>query len=217
MEYTVIKKSRKEREYELKKAEIIKAAEKVFASGGYHGTTMAQISQASEYPLGTIYKFFSGKEQIYHDLVFTKGLELGDILIDITKNTLIPPGQRLMESLEACARFCQGNQNFIRIYVSERSNIDGALTPSLNKKINKLHGKLISLYQELFEEGIAKKEFKPYPSHQMAVMFTGIMTSIAWFWVTEEAGDPDSLSAFIKTVLDIFTHGITSDNNLQNY
>ncbi len=210
----MIKKSRKEREYELKKAEIIKAAEKVFAAGGYHGTTMAQISQASEYPLGTIYKFFSGKEQIYHDLVFTKGLELGDILIDITKNQDIQPSLRLMDSLRACAKFCQGNQNFIRIYVSERSNIDGALTPSLNKKINKLHDRLIALFQELFEEGIEKKEFKPYSAHQMAVMFTGIMTSIAWFWLTEEAGEPDALDAFIKTVLDIFTHGISSDNNL---
>jgi AcrR family transcriptional regulator len=68
-----------------KKNEIIRAAEQVFAAGGYHGTTMAQISQASEYPLGTIYKFFSGKEQIYHDLVLSKGIELGEILIGITK------------------------------------------------------------------------------------------------------------------------------------
>lgn len=210
----MINKSRKERENELKKSEILKAAERVFATGGYHGTTMAQISQASEYPLGTIYKFFAGKEQIYHDLVFTKGLELGDILIEITKNQEIRPSQRLMDSLRACADFCQGNQNFIRIYVSERSNIDGALTPSLNNKINKLHRRLIALFQDLFEEGIEKNEFKPYPSHQMAVMFTGLMTSIAWFWVTEEAGAPDALGAFIKTVLDIFTHGISSDNNL---
>lgn len=210
----MINKSRKERENELKKSEILKAAERVFATGGYHGTTMAQISQASEYPLGTIYKFFAGKEQIYHDLVFTKGLELGDILIEITKNHDARPSQRLMDSLRACADFCQGNQNFIRIYVSERSNIDGALTPSLNNKINKLHRRLIALFQDLFEEGIEKKEFKPYPSHQMAVMFTGLMTSIAWFWVTEEAGAPDALGAFIKTVLDIFTHGISSDNNL---
>ena len=132
---------------------------------------MAQISQASEYPLGTIYKFFSGKEQIYHDLVLSKGIELGEILIGITKNRETSPESRLMESLRACSSFCQGNQNFIRIYISERSNIDGALTPSLNNKINKLHGRLIALYEQLFEEGIEKGEFAPYPSHQMAVMF----------------------------------------------
>lgn len=211
----MIKKSRKERENEIKKIEIIRAAEKVFAAGGYHGTTMAQISQASEYPLGTIYKFFSGKEQIYHDLVFTKGLELGDILVGITRNRETSPGSRLRESLSACANFCQGNQNFIRIYISERSNIDGALTPSLNRKINTLHARLIALYQELFDEGIEKGEFRSCSSHQMAVMFTGIMTSIAWFWLTEEAGSPDKLESFIKTVFSIFTDGILAGRVLE--
>jgi hypothetical protein len=40
----------------------------------------------------------------------------------------------------------------------------------------------------------------------MAVMFTGIMTSTAWFWLTEEGGDPDKLESFIKTVFSIFTY-----------
>ena len=77
--------SRKEREKKRKREEILAAALSVFAQKGYHGATMAEISQVSEYPLGTIYKFFQGKERIYHEMVMETGVALGDILLDIIK------------------------------------------------------------------------------------------------------------------------------------
>ncbi len=44
--------TRKEREKKRKRDEILEASLSVFVQKGYHGATMAEISQASEYPPG---------------------------------------------------------------------------------------------------------------------------------------------------------------------
>jgi AcrR family transcriptional regulator len=72
--------TRKERDDKRKRREILAAALAVFAEGGFHNTTMARISKAAQYPLGTIYKYFPGKKEMYHDLVIERVHELGRIL-----------------------------------------------------------------------------------------------------------------------------------------
>ena len=83
---------------------------------------MATISQESQYPLGTIYKYFSGKKQIYYDLVMEKVNELGKILLKIADNKAMSVGDKLKECLFAKAMFYKSNNEFVRIYISERSN-----------------------------------------------------------------------------------------------
>ena len=59
------RKSRKERETELRRQIIIEAAEKLFLSEGYENTTMDEIARLSEYSKGTLYKYFKSKDELY--------------------------------------------------------------------------------------------------------------------------------------------------------
>ena len=59
------KKSRKEREHERKKDEILDAAETLFFSHGYEKTTINEIASSAEFAKGTIYLYFSAKAEIY--------------------------------------------------------------------------------------------------------------------------------------------------------
>jgi len=198
--------SRREREKQRKRREILEAAMTVFGRKGFHGTTMAEICQASEYPLGTIYKFFPGKEHIYHDLVVEKGHELGQLLLDIFKRKELSPAERLQECLLANADFFNQNKDFIRIYISERNNIDAILVPNLNRNINRMHEKMITLYSDLFQEGVATKEFKPLPSEELAILFSGLIQTTAWFCLT--ARDGRLLKEKFHTAFEVFTRGI---------
>ncbi|MDH4201157.1 MAG: TetR/AcrR family transcriptional regulator [Spirochaetia bacterium] len=58
-------KSRKEREHDRKRTEILEAAEKLFFSQGYEKTTINEIASTAEFAKGTIYLYFSGKAEIY--------------------------------------------------------------------------------------------------------------------------------------------------------
>lgn len=55
---------------ELTKEEIIQAAYALIIEQGYHGTSMRQIAGRSGIALGGIYNHFSGKEEIFREIVF---------------------------------------------------------------------------------------------------------------------------------------------------
>ena len=60
---------RKSRDRDERRAEIMKAATELFARKGYDGTTMAEIAEATRQAVGTLYKFFKDKHDLYQALV----------------------------------------------------------------------------------------------------------------------------------------------------
>lgn len=57
-------KERKKREYEDRKASILKAAEKVFFEKGLDAATIEDIAAEAELAKGTIYRYFKDKEEL---------------------------------------------------------------------------------------------------------------------------------------------------------
>ena len=68
----MVKTERKEREFNMRRAEILKQAEKVFATKGFHNVTMAEIADASGFSIGSLYQFFKGKEDLYITMISEK-------------------------------------------------------------------------------------------------------------------------------------------------
>ena len=68
----VEKPSRKEREYLVRREEILKAAEKVFAQNGFYNSTVAEIAKESEFAIGTLYQYFANKEELYYTMMIEK-------------------------------------------------------------------------------------------------------------------------------------------------
>ncbi|MCA9479776.1 MAG: helix-turn-helix transcriptional regulator, partial [Nitrospira sp.] len=67
---------RKQREYEARREEILSAAEGLFSQNGFFKTSMAEIAEAAQFAMGTLYKFFKNKEDIYISLVESKVEEM---------------------------------------------------------------------------------------------------------------------------------------------
>lgn len=196
--------TRKQRDDKRKRREILAAALAVFAEGGFHNTTMAQISKAAQYPLGTIYKFFPGKKEMYHDLVIERVHELGRILYDTAQKEELGVADRLLAALKAQARFYRDNQDVVKIYISERSNIDSVSMPHLNERVNRLHERMVQLFEHLFERGIQDGVFKPYPAREMAELFADIAHSAGWsgLFRDEDSNTSDQrLSMIFKMIL----------------
>ncbi|MFX0049611.1 MAG: TetR/AcrR family transcriptional regulator [Candidatus Hermodarchaeota archaeon] len=75
------KKSREERETELRQQIILEAAEKLFLSEGYEKTTMDEIARQSEYSKGTLYKYFKSKDELYLAI----GIKAYELIVDYTE------------------------------------------------------------------------------------------------------------------------------------
>ena len=70
--------TRRERERERQKKEVLQAAEKVFSKRGFLKTPMNEIAKESEFAVGTLYKFFKDKETLYNEMIEAKAEEYLD-------------------------------------------------------------------------------------------------------------------------------------------
>lgn len=199
--------SRKERDELRRQREILDASLSIFAQNGYHGTTMADISRESQYPLGTIYKYFPGKKQIFYELVMERVHHLGQQLYEISCNKDLTPPDALRAFLFAKARFYIENSDFIRIYISQRSTIDAVVLPQLNDRVNRMHDKMVTLFEQTFKKGIPHW-FKPHPPRQMALMFTDMAHFAAWAALFREEDEMERHRR-LELVFDIFLNGVT--------
>ncbi|MEH0022272.1 MAG: TetR/AcrR family transcriptional regulator [Desulfobacter sp.] len=199
--------TRKERDDLRKRNEILAAASEIFASRGFHSTTMAQISKRSQYPLGTIYKYFPGKKEMYHDLVINRVRDLGQILGEIRTDDSLGVCEKLKGCLKAQTDFYNANRDVVKIYISERSNIDAVAMPKLNEKVSTFHNRMVDLFQDLFEQGIAAGTFKSYPTRDMAELYADIVHSAAWASLFRD-DDRDQTDQRLSMIFDMFTTGI---------
>ena len=74
------KLSRKDREYNRHRGEILEVALDLFSEKGLYAVTMVDIAKESEFSVGTTYKFFKNKEDIYKTLIIEKVSEFHIIL-----------------------------------------------------------------------------------------------------------------------------------------
>lgn len=199
--------TRKQRDEIRKRGEILEAALSIFASRGFHGTTMAMISKQAQYPLGTIYKYFPGKKEMYHDLVVERVRKLGQILFDISRDESREPCEKLKDCMLAQAEFYKANQEVVKIYIFERSNIDSVAMPKLNERVNRQHEKMVVLFQQILEQGMASKVFKIFPSRETAELFTDIVHSAAWSSLFRDEDDL-ARKQRLCMMFDIFTKGV---------
>jgi len=95
---------RKEREKQKRREEIVAAAEKVFFSKGFEEATMEEVAETAELSKGTLYLYFSSKDDL-HMAVAERAIRL---LRDKT-SAAISTGKNALEKLrlmgQACVKF----------------------------------------------------------------------------------------------------------------
>lgn len=60
---------RKRQEKEIKRKDIIDAAERIFFTKGYDNSSMDEVAKEAEYSKRTVYVYFNSKEQIYFEIM----------------------------------------------------------------------------------------------------------------------------------------------------
>lgn len=60
---------RRRREAELRREDIVNAAERVFFAKGFERASMDEVAKEAEFSKRTLYVYFSGKEQIYFEIM----------------------------------------------------------------------------------------------------------------------------------------------------
>lgn len=199
--------SRRERERREHRHYILETAEELFAKDGFLKVPMRQIAQKAEFALGTLYRFFKGKEDLYNQLVNGKTEEfVGFVSEQMAEGR--NPREKVRKFIEAKLAFFHRNLAFLRLYFAEthgyRQRGARARSGFLRRRHEKLLGKLV----EVFEQGIAAGVFRETPPQKLATALDGLTTAFAWAWIDKAPGAFPTEE--INAAERIFLHGVVA-------
>jgi TetR/AcrR family transcriptional regulator len=197
---------RREREKLRQRQEILGTALDLFSQKGYHNVSMHEVALKAEFAIGTLYKFFQNKEDLYKALV----LEQADKFHDALAQALEEPGdeiERLRNYIRTKGRLCCSNLPFIRLYLAESRGISYNIRAGLDVDVRKRYADFIKKLASIFESGIKNKRFRKIAgSFHMAVALDSVVNAFLLLWL--EAPERHPFPENPDSILDIFLKGL---------
>jgi len=146
--------SRREREKEERRKFILAKAQSLFAEKGFIGTSMAEIAEASEFAVGSLYSFFDSKEEILAT-IFEYHIEkvIGEIA-QIRDDKSLTAREKITVALEQLVKLYVDNQDFFRIYVAEARGVEWGIRTEVGEYIYKGSVRYMSILSDIFRMGI---------------------------------------------------------------
>lgn len=157
---------RKAKEKEIRRNDIIDAAEEVFFSKGYDVATMDDVSKKAEFSKRTVYVYFNSKEQLYFEIM-VRGYRILIEMIDVAfveaknKNAL----EKIKLIANTLYQFNVAYPNYFYAIMSyengEKDFVDGISDASREECYalgEKLFDYLTSSLADGIEEGVIRSE-----------------------------------------------------------
>src|SRR5262245_25277238 len=109
------REERRERELELRRADVLSAAAAEFAEQGFDGAQMSAIAARAEVALGTLYSLFESKEQLFQGVIEVSANAVRDS-IQAEVAAISGARERLLHVIDSCFERFQSDPVFFRIY-----------------------------------------------------------------------------------------------------
>lgn len=206
MEAEIKKLPRREREKLRQRQDIMGAALGLFCEKGYHKVSMHEIAQKAEFAIGTLYKFFKNKEDLYKSLM----LELSDRFRSVLNDAIEHEGDEI-EKLRNYVRakgkvFCE-NAPAIRLYFSETHGAGFTVMSGMDEEIRRRRKEFLNRLAIIFQNGIKGNRFRGIADpFVLAVALDSLTNAFLFLWLEEPErhpfpDDPDD-------ILDIIFKGL---------
>lgn len=143
--------SRRDRERERHRQEILDASCVVFSEKGYRNTTIADISKRSEFSIASIYKHFESKEDIYHSLI-EDYLEMYHSELEGAVKDIKSPLAQLRACIARTYDLLVEHRVFMEFFVGEWRPSADLETDELARKSMDSYTKLVMFMAERFEK-----------------------------------------------------------------
>jgi AcrR family transcriptional regulator len=195
--------SRKERDRQLRRSDIFKAAEHIFALKGYHKATIRDIAKEAQYGTGTVYLHFKNKGALYFALLEEK-LKCLLTMIKEKAEQVKDAKKKLEIFIQEGLVFFEKNQDFFQIFVSEGSE-SYTETRLLKCSIGlQWQEYTASLLKEAQGQGVVSSSFDP---EQISDVLTSILKTITLKWLQKKKRKEESLVGLSDTILRLFLYG----------
>lgn len=194
-----------------KKDLIIEAAIREFIKKGFPKTTISDIARAAGIGKGTVYEYFSTKEEIIEQTFefFVRSLEMDFEAVLITDLT---PREKLERIFHGFIDFMDSQANemielMFDFWAESMKSADQDRN-SIYNEMKKFYQSYRTIFADLIVEGMSAGTFrKDINPKSAASMVVGALDGIIVQWVLDR--DSYDYTNVIKTIADIFIKGIS--------
>lgn len=152
---------------------ILDAAVKVFSRQGYHEARMEDIAQETGIGKGTIYEYFSGKLELFQEmLIRCRGIYYNSLLAGDAESLSFR--ERLKLIFVSHINFCLENKELTRVVFWDTKVMDEELKAwSYEKRKEKE-----SMLTELIVKAVQNGEIRAVDPEVLTMMITGILGAV---------------------------------------
>ena len=184
-----------------KKENILQAAVQVFSRKNFYLVKMQEVADAAGVGKGTIYEYFSSKEDLFSQMI-KNGIDHYKKIISLDKMK----GEDLWSSLEALLKanisFIWENQDIARLILTS----EHPFHRELHNMLIQFRESIINDMEKGFEKAREKGEIKKVSPKMAARMFRGIIIEVFSAMILFEGKKPGDQE--IKESLSLFRQGL---------
>jgi TetR/AcrR family transcriptional regulator len=202
------KPSRREREKLRQRQEVLDVALQLFSEKGYYNVSMHEIAKEAEFAIGTLYKFFRNKEDLYQALILQLSDRFHGALKAVTEGSA-EEVETLREYVRVKGELFRNNAAAIRLYFAETRGVNLNVMTGVDKEIRSRHRTTLTSLSSIFERGMSRKRFRRVaaPLH-LAVALDSIANAFLFLWLEDPQGQPNPVEP--DTILDILFRGLVA-------
>jgi AcrR family transcriptional regulator len=196
---------RKERERLQRQRDLLEVAEEVFSRKGFHNATIQEISEKSEFAVGSIYYMFTSKDEIYLALLqmrFEEYLSILEQELEKTKDPL----EKVRVFIQTRFAFFFEHKMLFRLILNTTYGPQWDVRNGLEDKLINRYEEHLRLLAGIIQEGVRMNLFAGKDSFGMALAIEGMINAFVGYWIRNK----DKEFTFPKktTVEEVFFRGI---------
>jgi len=194
--------TRREREQLRHRREILEAALVLFSEKGYHNVSMQEIAQEAEFAVGTLYKFFENKEDLYKALVLEHA-EKFHMALDRAIKEPREETDKIRNYVRVKGEVFISNAPMVRLYFAETTGASFNVKAGFDSEIRVLYEETLQGLATVFKTGIKKKHFKNIAEpYYLAVAIDSLVDAFLLLWM--DAPEKHPYTENVDTILNIF-------------
>jgi TetR/AcrR family transcriptional regulator len=185
--------------------EIMDEALELFSDRGYHQVSMQDIAQGAEFAVGTLYKFFKNKEELYRAII----LDLSEKFSSALEQALEQGKdeyEQLVNYLKTGGEIFMANTQAVSLYFVETRGARFNLRAGLDDEVMRRYDQILGWLSNVFATGIENGVFRPLDPDCLARSLDSLACTFLFAWLDDPQKYPYEKS--LKMINEIFFHNI---------
>ncbi len=188
------RESRRANELAQRRTDALAAASAVFAAKGYHDAQMTEIAAAAELSRATLYSMFTGKEELYQEVVSTAAAAVRDTVRQKVES-LDDPAQQLLCVIDSLFSCYEEDENLLRIYALGTHGLPFKIRDTMGDSVLELFVAFTEWVIQIAKRAKRAGYLQRLDPEAVGVALVGTVTTTAVRWLETTPDRPLSRAA----------------------